>query len=443
MSALPGPDGAPEPEPGESRMVVEPAVGASSKPLRVDRAHALYLVGEAADDMRDTLGRATQGLRFAGKAASVGHAAKARPGEVFELVTPEKLREGITNNTLRHATPWTGDASVLIKNAEDGRIAGRADLLKVGPTREVRPTPSVRIGPVAWQAMALATQQHYLVEISAKLDGIEQRVDELLARLDDDRIGTLKNMSEVAATAQVAARRDGRLSPERLQDLRRVAGEAKELWYQMETTAERQLGHYREGKTSAEEVTRTFAMLMSATRVLAQCSEALVAVPYHSLEELKAAVSEEQERLQPALPAFLGLCDGLLSASAAWQQRYFDYESFRPKNRVARALRVPAVEVRRVKGKVDVDVRLRETKNRLARGLPVPAVEVRRLKGKLDVDVRLRPEQRPLAETEQAQLRTLVASRNASSVLIVGEVQDDGTVLLGPAEDALRGPQPG
>jgi len=75
-----------------------------------------------------------------------------------------------------------------VKNVKDGRIAGRSDL------RQVKPTALDLVGPAAWQAMALATQQHYLAEISQKLDGIKAGVDEVLARLDDDRIGALKAM---------------------------------------------------------------------------------------------------------------------------------------------------------------------------------------------------------------------------------------------------------
>jgi hypothetical protein len=108
--------------------------------------------------MRDGIGRATrEGLRVA---------RDARPGDVFELVAPEQLAKGLKDGTLRHATPGSGDASVLIQNAKDGRFAGRADL------RDVKPRAVGVLGPAAWQALALATQQHYLAEISSKLEGI-------------------------------------------------------------------------------------------------------------------------------------------------------------------------------------------------------------------------------------------------------------------------------
>lgn len=368
---------------------------ASDLSTRIDRERAVCIAGDAAEEMCDALGRATrEGLRLA---------RKARSGDVFEIVPPKDLAAGIREGTLRAATPKRGDASVLVKNVKDGRIVGKSDL------RQVKPTALDLVGPAAWQAMALATQQHYLAEISAKLDGIKAGVDEVLARLDDDRIGALNDFSDLAAKAQAAARRDGRLSEGRTNDLRRAAVDAKRLWHQIETTARRRLVQYREGKLAAAELEHTFAMLTHATRVLAQCSDALVAVPYGTAAELQAAVEEEQDRLHPALPEFFGLCGELLEASNEWRTRHDEYEAGRPKNRVARRLRVPPVDIKRHKGR-------------------------------LDIDVRFRPEQQPLAHEQEEQLRGLVGSGPSESVALVVEVQAEGTVLLGPAQPGAARP---
>jgi hypothetical protein len=361
--------------------------------VRVDRRHALRLTGEAADEVCDTLGRATrEGLRLA---------RAARPGDVFELVPPADLAKGIKDGTLRAATPTRGDASVLVKNVKDGQIAGRSDL------RRVKPTAVDVIGPAAWQAMALATQQHYLAEISSKLDGLKAGVDEVLARLDDDRIGALNDISEVAADAQAAARRDGRLSAERVSDLRRAAADAKRLWHQIATTSRRHLAQYQEGTASAEDAEQTFAMLAHATRVLAQCSDALVAIPRATAGELEAAVAEEQDRIHPALPEFVSLSQQFLDASNQWRASHELYEASRPKNRVARALHLPPVEVRRVKGK-------------------------------LETSVSFKPEQQPLTEARQDQVQRLVAEASELPPSLVVEVDAGGAVLLGPATPAAR-----
>ena len=364
--------------------------GEDAAVLRVDRQHAVVLGGEAAGELCDTLGRAArEGLKLT-KAA--------RAGEVFELVPPEHLVQGIRSGALRAATPQRGDASVLIRNAKTGRIAGKADL------RRVKQRPVDIVGPAAWQALALATQQHYLAEISEKLGDIKAGVDEILARLDDDRIGTLNDISELAAGAQVAARRDGRLSAARTGELRQAAADAKRLWHQVSTTARRQLADYRAGTASATAVEQSFAMLAHATRVLAQCSEALVSVPYTSESALQAAVADEQDRLHPALPTFAALCEELLHASDEWRSSHSEYEGRRPKNVVARTLRVPPVAVARHKGR-------------------------------LDIDIQFRPEQEPLADGVERRLRELAGTgATAPPPRLVAEVQPDGQVLLGPAQ---------
>src|SRR6185437_5857145 len=104
--------------------VVGPQPAGASE-LRVDRADAVRLTGDAGRRMRDGLGDAVrEGFRIA---------RDARPGDVFEHVPPEKLRKGIQEGTLRVAKPARGDASVLVKNVKDGRIDGRSDLRKVKP----------------------------------------------------------------------------------------------------------------------------------------------------------------------------------------------------------------------------------------------------------------------------------------------------------------------
>ena len=359
--------------------------------LRVDRQHAVHISGDAAGEICDTLGRASR--------EGLGLARAARPGDVFEIVPPKHLAEGIKNGTLRAANPQSGDASVLVKNVKDGRIAGKSDL------RQVKPSAVDLIGPAAWQAMALATQQHYLAEISEKLDGIKAGVDEVLARLDDDRIGALNDISEVAADSRAAARGDGTLSAARIGDLRRAAGDAKRLWHQISTTARRQLGDYRDGKIPVADIEQAFAMLTHATRVLAQCSDALVSVPCSTEAELQASVTEEQDRLHPALPTFVDLCEQLLEASQDWRDSHAEYEERRPTNRVARRLRVPPVDVKR-------------------------------LKGKLDIDIQFRPEQEPLTEATETRLRELAETKALSPPTLVAEVQPGGSVLLGPGQVA-------
>ena len=355
--------------------------------LRVDRTHAVRLTGDASRRMRDGLGDAVrEGFRIA---------RDARPGDVFELVPPEKLAKGIKEGTLRAAKPARGDASVLVKNVKDGRIAGRSDL------RKVKPQAMSVLGPAAWQAMAMATQQHYLAEISEKLEGIQQGVDELKELHSDDRIGKLKAISGLAARVQAAAERDRKLAPHQLDQLRHKTTDAEEVWNQALTTARRHVEQYEAGEAKPEDVTKSFAMLAYAIQVLGQCSSALMALPYATEGELEAVLAEEHDRLYPTLPEFLKLCDQLLHASEHWEAKQLEYDARRPKNPVARTLHLPPMELRLSEG--------------------------------FKFEVHPKPKRKPLAAEETERLRGLVAGATEPP-LLVAEVDEDQTVLLGPAE---------
>ena len=313
---------------------------------------------------------------------------------MFELVPPDHLVRGLRDGTLRAATPARGDASVIIKSVKDGRgSAGKYDLKKVKPQL---------LGPAVWQALAMATQQHYLVEVSSKLDGIQSSVDEVLDRMNDDRIGTLRHVAELVEDAQATARHDGALSPARIGEVREAARDAKELWHQIATTARRHTAQYAAGTTTAEQVEETFATFAHATRVLAHCSDALAALPYGTEAELREAFAEEQDRMFPALPEFLELCAGLKDASDAWGQRHAEYREHLPTSRAAKLMRLPAIEIKR------------------ARGL-------------LGIERHFEPEQHAMPESRTQELADLIEPAPDDVPVIVAEVQPDSSVLIGPA----------
>ena len=347
--------------------------------------------------MCDGLGSATrEGLRLA---------RRARPGDVFELVPPEHLAEGLQDKTLKFAKPSSGDASVLIYTVKDGEFAGRADL------NQVRPSPAEVLGPAAWQAMALATQQHYLAEISAKLDGIQHGVDELKELHKDDRIGSLKHLVRLADRVQEAARSDRGVTPHQLAEMRRKTTDAEEIWHQAQETAARHVSEYAAGQIDTKGVEESLAILMFATSVLARCSQALASLPYTSVDELDAVLSEEQARLYPALPQFLALCDDLLGASGTWRAKQIAYQDRRPKNVVARRLHLPPVEVTFEDGFTFHKPR--------------------------------KPKRKPLSDDDTARLRSLAECSPETKPLLVAEVGDKGMVLLGPPQRVPEERPPG
>ena len=117
--------------------------------------------------------------------------------ETYRIVLDPAQQKALRDGTQRFAKPGKGDASLRLKDVMTGGSMPEARLEKVGESAKIA-TPSVTkvLGPVAWEAMAMATQQHYLVEISDKLEGIASGIEELLERDDDDKRGTLVHVDK-------------------------------------------------------------------------------------------------------------------------------------------------------------------------------------------------------------------------------------------------------
>jgi hypothetical protein len=322
----------------------------------------------------------------------------AKAGEVFELVPPEGLREGLKEGTLRAAKPGRGDASVLIKRVDDGTIAGKSDL------KRLKPSALEILGPAAWQALALATQQHYLADISAKLEGIQQGVDELKKLHYDQVIGTLDHLSALADRVDGAARRDGTVAPHQLAEMRRKTTDAEQVWHQALKTARRHVEEYGRGEVASDEVKNSFVILMYATKVFVRCSSALAALPYETATALDQALADEEARMYPTLPAFLDLCEELLRISGSWETKAIEYESRLPKNRIARRLHLPPVDIRGGEG----------------------------------VTVRIggKPKRKALDPSDTRQLEELVVAGRPKVSTLVARVDDDGSIVLGPPRQA-------
>ena len=143
---------------------------------------AVTLSGEAARDLAETVAPVARELAQAGKALLGNRKAQEQGTQLYRLVPRKELAEGLQNGALRMGVPRKGgDATALVKTVTTGRTAGHADLVKAEGVR-AKPSAMRALGPVAWQAMAMATQQHYLVEINDKLAGVAKGVDEVLAR---------------------------------------------------------------------------------------------------------------------------------------------------------------------------------------------------------------------------------------------------------------------
>lgn len=278
-------------------------------------------------------GDAARGLRdlVVGAGIETAKAALHTSG-TYRLVPPEHLKAGL-GKTLKQANASSGDASTLIKNAKTGEIAGRFDLKKAGPSAKV-------LGPtIAWEAMAMATQQHYLVEINDKLENIEKGVDEILQRMDDDKRGSLNQQRKIVDSVRDTLAAGRRPSASRCGELHGVVTRADEVWHQLDERVVRLLDAYKRGEAQASEVEEAWALLLLAMQVLGEASAVVTALPYETIEELGQVTAEQRERVLPAIEEIRRLAGELHAAHLEWAAKGVEFHLRRTRNPAKKAVR--------------------------------------------------------------------------------------------------------
>jgi hypothetical protein len=121
-------------------------------------------------------------------------AGKSEPWIVTLNPTPDTLKKLKARD---YVLTKTRDGSRTLAQARSAKTGALAENIDIGDAALPGKGPSaakVAAGgaAVAWQAMAIATQQHYLVEISGKLSGIEAGIEEIITRQLQDKTADLE-----------------------------------------------------------------------------------------------------------------------------------------------------------------------------------------------------------------------------------------------------------
>jgi hypothetical protein len=313
--------------PAVAEASIEPVVGGEQLP-----ESAITLTGDAAVALTDAVAPVAKELARAGKTV-----ARARDDakNLYRLVPRKDLAEGLQSGALKMGVPRKGgDATVLVKSAKTGRTVGHADLVKA---KHAKPVPSAMkaLGPVAWQAMAMATQQHYLVEINEQLAGVQRGVDEILARLTDEQRGRIEELREEANRVRTKLLQGRSVDPDTLEGYLHKAGELQRT---LTYTAERAALGYLAGERPAKEAEDEFHLALLAAHAMAELSSAYVSLPSSSVEELQLRVDGEFARLTPRRELLQSIGRTLNKAHLKWQMHATIYENeMQPKKRALRA----------------------------------------------------------------------------------------------------------
>lgn len=314
-------------QPADAEASIERVVGDEQLP-----ESAITLTGDAAVALTDAVAPVAKELARAGRTV-----ARTRDDakNLYRLVPREDLAEGLRKGTLRMGAPRKGgDSTVLVRSVKTGRIEGHADLVKAKDAKAV-PSAMRALGPVAWQAMAMATQQHYLVEINEQLAGVQRGVDEILARLTDEQRGRIEELREEAVRVRTKLVQGRPVDPHALEGYLHKAGE---LQRSLTYTAERAARGYLDGERSAREAEDDFHLALLAAQAMAELSSAYVSLPSHSVEELQHRVDGELARLAPRRELLQSIGRTLNKAHLKWQMHAAIYEEeMQPKKRVLRA----------------------------------------------------------------------------------------------------------
>ena len=313
----------------------EPDAEASIELVADDRElpdSGVTLRGEAAYELIEAVAPVAKEIARAGKTLLGNRRAREDARQLYRIVPRKELADGLKANALRMGTARKGgDATVLVKSVKTGRTAGHADLVKA---KDVKPTPSAMkaLGPVAWQAMAMATQQHYLVEINDKLAGVAKGVDEVLARQSDEKRSDVEELRDEAARIRAKIAQARPVDPDQLENYLHNAGRVQR---ELALTAERASENYLKGEIPAQEAEDAFRLALFAAQTLSELSGVYVSLPSPSAHELQFRLDAELARLEPRRELLRGIARTLNRAHRGWAMHATIYENEkRPSARV-------------------------------------------------------------------------------------------------------------
>jgi hypothetical protein len=291
------------------------------------------LTGQAALALRGTLAEPVKKKMLARKVAGATE-------DTYRVVVSSEQAKALREGTQVWAKPGKGDVSLRLRDAATGKPMPEARLQKVGDSAKLaRPSVTKVLGPAAWEAMAMATQQHYLVEINDKLEGIATNVDEVLQRLDDDKRGALSHVAKTVEDSRARLADHGALSSGRVDELRDATRDADRIWHQLRERFRRHLTGYGEGRTTREHVEQSWELLLCATRVLTESSVLLTALPLDTVEDLENTAFEERERVLDAINTLQELAYEFAAWHLEFQKQWFQWDTYGSRNPVVRKYR--------------------------------------------------------------------------------------------------------
>ena len=308
----------------------------STKPRTAAQSRAqqaVRLTGRAAEEVLSNLPEPAKNKLLVRKAKQVTEA-------TYRIALSPEQQKALKERTQRFANPGKGTATVRLRDVATGKPVTEARLEKVDPgALAAKPSPAKMLGPIVWEAMAMATQQHYLVEIDKKLDGIAKGVDEVLARDDDRTLAVFREVHDIVRDSRERFDAGDELSSARVQEMHRLAGDARREWQVLYQRTRRLLNEYKNGDTGREKVQEAWELLWVATEVLVQVSGLLTSLPCASMDDLLAASREEHDRVVDAVEDIRELAAAMHAAHLQWRSDWMQWRVHGSRNPITNRIR--------------------------------------------------------------------------------------------------------
>jgi hypothetical protein len=290
-------------------------------PAQLERArrHGTPLPMGAAQAVRELAPAARQGAKWL---------TRKGPPTAFLLDVPDEVRQKLASGAWEWMTTGDGRRLAKVRDAKTKQIVtnvGHTDMPAPGGAR----AGQVAMGgaAMAWQAMAVATQQHYLVEITGRLSRIQGGLTDLLERgLADLDARLVTIVDDLTLIEQHIEDADALTTNDR-QNVTTWHGEAKRITLAAGANATRLLD---DPERDPMDALPDLALADRAASVAARCAATLLGMPYETPEKrltVFAHYADDTRTLIDGVTAgMLRLHRALSANDAAW----LAYEQTRP-----------------------------------------------------------------------------------------------------------------
>jgi hypothetical protein len=254
-----------------------------------------------------------------------------KPQELVVKLSPsEETLAGLKSGALEWTPSKDGKSLAQVRNVKTKRWVENVGHEPLpDPGRGARSAQVAAGGAAfAWQALAVATQQHYLVEITGQLSGLQSGVEDLVARHHEDRHAELKAIDRALGLVE---RHIAEGSPLDDGDRRQLRDWHKSAIAIYEAAAEHVRAALGEAARDPMDVLPDLLLADRGACVAARCASALLQVPYATEQQRLIEFMHYAEQTDEAMRAVGALSMAVRTEMVGALDAWDVFEAGRPR----------------------------------------------------------------------------------------------------------------